>query len=96
MVVVWHVGDVVRKLRMAKRLNQTALGERAGAIDKGTISRLENGGEDAVKTETIKRVAKALGVTIGDLYLLVPASGEVADERSGEARGAQKPRRKVG
>lgn len=78
----WHVGDVIRKLRQAKRLNQTKLGVAANPdepMDKGTISRLEVGGEDAVTTDTLKRVARALGYSLADLYAAVPMSADVSE-----------------
>jgi len=75
----WHVGDVIRKLRLAKHWNQTKLGVAANPdepMDKGTISRLELGGEDAVTTDTLKRVARALGYSLADLYAAIPPSAE--------------------
>lgn len=68
----WHLGDVVRKLRDAKGWSQTQLGKKAGGMNKNTIVRLENDGPLAVDTKTIDRVARALGLSISDLYGLVP------------------------
>lgn len=82
----WHVGDVVRKLRERQGLtSQEALGERVSehdgkkAIDKGTINRLEVYGERRSKSETISRVAGALGVEVSDLYASVPRQRDATE-----------------
>jgi transcriptional regulator with XRE-family HTH domain len=65
----WHIGDVVRKLREARRWNQTKLADEAG-LNKATIVRVEENGNS--KKETILAVAKALGMTPGQLWNLIP------------------------
>lgn len=71
--IEWHIGDVVRKLREAKRWNQLRLAEVAG-LNKGTIVSVEEGAN--VKVETMQAVAKGLGLTMAQLYTLLPATGE--------------------
>lgn len=67
---LFHIGDVVRKLRDRRKWNQTMLGEKSGGLDKGTISRVEEGAN--VKRETIEAVARGLGLTMAQLYALLP------------------------
>lgn len=84
MELAWHVGDIVRKLRLAGNMSQRALGKKAGKIDKGTISRLENG--EIVNTDTLERVAGALGLDVGDLYALVPKRKDQLGDESSAAK----------
>lgn len=67
----WHVGDVVRKLRESKRWNQARLAEVSG-VNKGTIVSVEENGN--VKRETLEKVAAGLGMSVGDVYNLIPGS----------------------
>lgn len=68
-VVAWHVGDVIRKLRELKQWKQEKLAD-AAELNKATIVRVEQG-RDA-KTPTIAKIALALGAPVGDLYAAVP------------------------
>jgi transcriptional regulator with XRE-family HTH domain len=91
MVLIWHVGDVVRKLREARHMSQTQFGVHVGKVDgrkkmdKSTVGRLESGGEDAVKTDTLKRAARALDLTVVDLYALVPKRTQIAERPPGRS-----------
>jgi len=62
----WTVGDVVRKLRERRGWTQVDLAD-AAQIDKSTIVRLEEGG-DQTKPTTLKVVATALGVTVARIH----------------------------
>lgn len=66
----WHVGDVVRKLRLQRGLTQKQLAKRA-RLHHNTIVRLEDG-DDGVQGRTLKQVADALGVSVPALWSLVP------------------------
>lgn len=84
MVLEWHLGDVVRKIRELKGYDsQEALGAAAGGLDKGTINRLEKRGEEGSTPQTIRRVASVLDVPVSELYALVPSAtgnAPVSDE----------------
>ncbi len=54
-------GTTLRKLREAKRMTQGELAERAG-FHRVFVTRLETGAEANPTLETIKALAKALGV----------------------------------
>ncbi len=60
-------GPQLKKLRKKKGLTQVQLAESVG-ITHGTISRLEKGHIKEVGSETVKKIAKSLGVTMD--YLL--------------------------
>jgi transcriptional regulator with XRE-family HTH domain len=54
-----HIYGVVRKLRLERALSQEELASKAG-VDRATIMRMERG--QAVRPNTLRRVARALGV----------------------------------
>lgn len=60
------MGDVVRKLREAQGLTIRQFAEKA-EIAVGALSLLENNSEKS-EQRTVYRVAKALEVTVADLY----------------------------
>lgn len=69
--VVWHIGDVVRKLREARGLSQRALAT-AARIRPNTLGELERGMSN-FERETLQKVAIALHVTIDGLYAELPS-----------------------
>jgi DNA-binding Xre family transcriptional regulator len=70
-MIRFHIGDVVRKLRErdAVKMRQCDLAEAIGSRT-ATISVLEKTGK--FRPETIERIAKALGITVSEIYSLVP------------------------
>lgn len=71
----FHLGDVIRKARQARRWNQAALGERAALfpistddtkIDKSTVSKIENNPYTS-EFGTVWRLIAALGLTFADV-----------------------------
>ncbi|MFN7491174.1 MAG: helix-turn-helix domain-containing protein [Chryseotalea sp.] len=60
-------GEVIRRLREDKGLNQTNLGEMIG-VDKATIVRWERDGK--IKTQYLEKIAKALGIELNKLYAI--------------------------
>lgn len=55
------------ELRKRKRLTQVELAEMSG-VEQATISRIERG-SDAVTLRTLRQIADALHVSVGDLFL---------------------------
>jgi transcriptional regulator with XRE-family HTH domain len=85
--VVWHVGDVVRKLRLQKQLTQKQLAKRAG-LHHNTIVRLEDG-DEGVQGRTLKQVADALDISLPALWSLVPErEPQRGDKTSSPTSGA--------
>lgn len=66
---LWTVGDVVRKLRERKGWKQKDLSDQA-EIAVTAVVRLERSGENSDQ-RTIYRAAKALGVSVADLFSYV-------------------------
>lgn len=60
------IGETVRMLRLAKGMNQVELAKASG-LSAPTISRIENGKIKQVKSEALKQLAEALGVSVDDL-----------------------------
>lgn len=60
------IGEIVKERRIAKKLNQTELAEKAG-IKQATISRLESGTNDNITIENLRSIAAALGCSVVDL-----------------------------
>ena len=75
---VWHLGDVVRKLREARGWTLAEMTRRTG-LDKGTLSRLENHPERATLA-TRQTVAKALCTTLEEMEALIPPGPLREDE----------------
>lgn len=64
---VFHIGDVVRKLRKERDISLIEFAALTG-LDKGTISELERGKSNP-KAETLEAAAKGLGLSdTGALY----------------------------
>ncbi len=60
-----HVGKTIKKLRKEHSLKQTELAKKSG-LPQSHISRLEAGAHSP-SFKTLEKIAKALGVTVGDL-----------------------------
>ena len=79
-VKLWHVGDVIRKLREEHALTEAALA-RASGVSRRQIVDLENRGPNVERVtplewQTLDRVAAALGLSNGaSLYKLIPPPG---------------------
>ena len=61
-----HLGDRVRELREARGLTQEALASRAG-LHRVYLAQLEIGRNDNPRLDTLRRLAQALGVSLGEL-----------------------------
>jgi len=59
----WHVGHVLRRLRQAHQLSQSALAEASG-VAQSKIQRLEDRGVGTL--DTVTALAEVLGTTIGE------------------------------
>ncbi len=70
----YHVGEAIRKARLAQHLTQEELGERIG-VQRAQISRLEKG-KSAISIPTMSRVFQALGVASATLDLGI--AGKIA------------------
>jgi transcriptional regulator with XRE-family HTH domain len=77
---VFHVGDVIRKLRNQAGWSIEDLAQKAG-VNKGTISTIERGDALNFRQETIAKIAKALGTSATEIFI------EVADVRRRRERG---------
>lgn len=61
-----NIGTEIRRLRKWRRMTQEALAGQAG-MTKGYLSKIENGHQTPERRDTIKRIADALRVSVGDL-----------------------------
>jgi phage repressor protein C with HTH and peptisase S24 domain len=73
---VFHIGDVIRKLRTERGLDQRELAKMAG-VSVTTLSELERG-EGNKTIGTIAKVATALGTSVEQLHLAV-ARGQMEE-----------------
>ena len=62
------MGYRIREIREDKGLTQTELCERTG-LTRATIWKLETGVDEVTTSKTLLKIAKALGVTVGELFL---------------------------
>ncbi len=73
----WAIGQNVRAARLKAGLTQEGLAERTG-MARPNIARVESG-RHATSTDTLRRIAKALGVAVAAL-LSTPIAGSDADD----------------
>lgn len=59
-------GQIFKEARLKSRLTQAELGEKTG-IHSNTIAKIERG-EQEPSIETIKKLAKALGVKSSEIF----------------------------
>ena len=58
----------IREIRESNGMTQEVLSERAG-VSRAIISKLENGEEVVTTTETLKKIALALGCKVSEIFL---------------------------
>lgn len=61
------MGYKIKEVREARGLSQEELAARSG-VSRVTISGLENGIERATTTKTLVKIARALGVTVDQIF----------------------------
>jgi transcriptional regulator with XRE-family HTH domain len=61
-----HLGAAIRELRQRNRLTLAEVAERAG-LSRGMLSRIETG-RASMSLDSLRRVAAALGVSMGSLF----------------------------
>lgn len=61
-----NIGENIRRIRKEKNMTQKELGEKLGGISQQQIGQWENGNKYP-KLETVRKIAAALHVTIGEL-----------------------------
>ena len=58
----------IKELRMVQKMTQEALAEKSD-VSRATISGLENGSITVTTTETLRKIASALGKKVSDIFL---------------------------
>lgn len=61
------MGQKIKELRENKKMTQEELAEKSG-VSRATISGLENGVNRATSTKTLQNIARALEVTIDQIF----------------------------
>ncbi len=61
------MGSKIKELREKKKMSQEELAKEAG-VSRTTLSNLENNVERATSTKTLLKIAKALGVTVDQIF----------------------------
>lgn len=61
------MGYSIKRLRQAKKMSQEELSARSG-VSRATISKLETDIESIVTTDTLRKIAFALDVSVGELF----------------------------
>jgi transcriptional regulator with XRE-family HTH domain len=64
-----QLGSLLKRQRLAAGLSTRALGAKAG-VDDSTIVRLEQGLRDAPRPDILTKLAKALHISLADLFAL--------------------------
>ncbi len=81
------IGESIRKLRKAKGLTQTELAEKLGTTQY-VITNYERGANNPTAAK-IPEIAKALGVTLEEVYGLSGSEGAVEQKGSSKRREIQ-------
>lgn len=67
-------GDRIKEIRNGKGLTQETLAdlvvERGGAMDRYRLSKIETGENDNPELDTLRLIAEALDVDIGEIFIL--------------------------
>lgn len=61
------MGYKIKEARRQKNMTQEELSKRSG-VSRTTISALENGTSRATSTKTLLNIARALGITVEELF----------------------------
>lgn len=61
------MGYKIREMREKKQMTQVELSEKSG-VSRTTIWNLENGAETVTTTNTLSKLAAALGVKVEELF----------------------------
>lgn len=77
---MFHVGDVVRKLRQQRGWTLHVLAKKAG-VNKMTLSAIENGGN--YQRDTLQRIVTPLGISLGRLETTLQEWAETKARPSG-------------
>lgn len=62
------MGYRIKEIREERGMSQSELAEKTG-LTRATIWRLETGEEETTTTKTLLKIASALSVTVGELFL---------------------------
>lgn len=62
------MGYRIKEIREQKGISQSELSDKSG-VTRATIWKLETGEDEVTTSKTLLKIAEALGVTVGDLFL---------------------------
>lgn len=62
------MGYRIKEIREQKGMSQSELSDKSG-VTRATIWKLETGEDEVTTSKTLLKIAEALGVTVGDLFL---------------------------
>lgn len=91
-MLVWHIGDVVRKIRATRAIVGKQIQSQTG-VKPNTVSRVEKGMD--FLPSTMEKIASALGMTTMDLYAQVPHAPEECPARKGIVLPDDDPSRRL-
>ena len=91
--VLWTLGDVVRKLRADKGWTQQELGTRAD-LHQTAVNRLERN-SDKSERSTIERAARALNVSVAELFAYADELSLTAELSDAERRAVMAYQRRL-
>lgn len=72
------LGKNIKEIRESKKLSVNKLSQIA-KVGQSTISQIETGQRQSLRSETLEKIAKALGVTTNDLLSIDEGSYEISD-----------------
>ena len=63
-----NIGNRIRELRLARGLTMNDLADAVG-VDQANISRLETGKQKSFTEQSLNKIANALNVSLGELFI---------------------------
>ncbi|MFQ6111268.1 MAG: helix-turn-helix domain-containing protein, partial [Nitrospinota bacterium] len=79
--MITEIGQRLRKLRKSKGYDQDALAQASG-ITQSAISNIETGTTKNPSSDTLTKLANALGIPVGDLYGQRALSQQISEARA--------------
>lgn len=77
------IGKIIKRIREERGMSQQELAKKAGILNQTSISQIESG-KKMPREKNLRKICKALGVTIGGLHLLAVDDSDIKTKNGKE------------